>query len=81
MKILANHFKEILDNIISIEQTVYVEDRNILDDAFLLKEVFSWTKKCKNKTLIFKVDFDKVFNLFSWELLYLIMEQMKFGWK
>lgn len=58
-KILVNHLKRVLDKIICPEQTAYVEGRNILDGPLLLNEIITWTKKCKKKTLIFKVDFDK----------------------
>lgn len=43
-KVLADCFKKVLENIISPEQTTYVEG---MDDAFSVNDVFSWIKMFK----------------------------------
>lgn len=48
---------EISESVVSLEQSVFVEGRQILDDHFLLNEVVAWSKASRNPLMKFKVDF------------------------
>lgn len=52
-----------------------------LMNLFYLIKFACGPKVGKKKVLIFKVDFNKIFDSLSWEFLDSVMEQMNFGWK
>nr|KAJ0213400.1 hypothetical protein LSAT_V11C400190820 [Lactuca sativa] len=79
-KILSLRIKKFL-KIVGPEQSAYIEGRSILDGPLVLNELYTWTKKKKKKALVFKVDFDKAFDLLNWHYLDTIMEQMEFSKK
>lgn len=62
-----------------MEQSSFIKGRQILDGPFLLNEIVAWRKASKNPLLIFKVDFEKVFDSVSWDYLMEIMQIMGFG--
>ena len=80
-KALASRLKKVIGSVIDEIQTAFVEGRNILDGPLIINELCSWAKKFKQKTFLFKVDFDKAFDSISWDYLVSIMEQMGFGHK
>lgn len=47
----------------------------------MVNEVIEWYKKKKKKCMLFKVDFDKAYDLVSWEYLFKMMEYMGFNTK
>ncbi|GKB55632.1 hypothetical protein Tco_0911818 [Tanacetum coccineum] len=54
-------------------QSAFVSNRQILDGPFILNELISWCKAHKSKAMIFKVDFEKAFDLWRkiarwWEI-------------
>ncbi|XP_071700132.1 uncharacterized protein [Rutidosis leptorrhynchoides] len=55
--------------------------RNILDGALIANETLDYLKKKHDKSLIFKVDFEKAFDCLSWDFLMEVMEHMGFGEK
>ena len=63
----------------SLEQSVFIKGRQILDGLFLLNEVVSWCKGSKNPPFVFKVDFEKAFDSLSWDYLLEIMHFMGFS--
>lgn len=45
----------------------------------VFNKVISWCNKSRKKALIFKFEFEKAYDLVSWDLLYKVMEFMGFG--
>lgn len=78
-KMLALRLKSVIDSVVDEVQSAYVNNRNILDGPLIVNEVFSWAKRSKRKTFLFKVDFEKAFDSVNWNYLDSIMEQMQFG--
>nr|GEZ07640.1 putative RNA-directed DNA polymerase, eukaryota, reverse transcriptase zinc-binding domain protein [Tanacetum cinerariifolium] len=78
-KILANRLGLVISNCISPEQSAFIKGRNILDGPLILNEVMNWYRKRKEKLMIFKVDFEKVFDSLRWDFLNTIMEKLGFG--
>nr|GEW02576.1 reverse transcriptase domain-containing protein [Tanacetum cinerariifolium] len=61
-KILVNRLVVVLGDIVNVVQSAFVADRQILDDPFILNELFQWCKSKKKQSMIFKVDFEKAFD-------------------
>lgn len=59
----------------------FIKGCNILDGSLIINEFYSWAKKVKHKTFLFKVDFDKAFDSINWNYFYSVMRQMEFGEK
>jgi len=66
VKILASRLKIVMQDIISINQSAFIADRNIIDDFMIANELVSDLKKRKAAGLIFKIDFHKAFDSISW---------------
>ncbi|KAI3497002.1 hypothetical protein L1887_39382 [Cichorium endivia] len=75
-KILSTRIKRVIGKIIGVEQSAYIENRNILDGPLIINELYTWAKKSKKKMFLFKVDFDKAFDSVNWGYLDSIMQQM-----
>ncbi|GKB87482.1 RNA-directed DNA polymerase, eukaryota [Tanacetum coccineum] len=80
-KILANRLSLVIDDIISHEQSAFIKGRQILDRPLILNEIVSWCKARNEKTLMFKVDFQKVFDSVRWDHLDDILGRFGFGSK
>ena len=65
-KILASRLKTVMQDIISINQSAFIADRNIIDGFMIANELVSDLKKRKVVGLIFKIDFHKAFDSVSW---------------
>ncbi|GJR45107.1 RNA-directed DNA polymerase, eukaryota [Tanacetum coccineum] len=59
-KILASRLSNVMEDIISPEQSAFVKGRQIMDGPIILNEIVSWCKSKKEQTLLFKVDFQKM---------------------
>ena len=80
-KILASRLKAVMQDIISINQSAFIADRNIIDGFMIANELVSDLKNRKAAGLIFKIDFYKAFDSVSWDYLDYIMGYMGFGRK
>nr|GFA01108.1 RNA-directed DNA polymerase, eukaryota, reverse transcriptase zinc-binding domain protein [Tanacetum cinerariifolium] len=78
-KILSNRLSNVIDSIISHEQSAFVSSRQILDGPFFLSEIINWYNKRKKKLMLFKVDFEKAFDSVSWKYLDYMLHKMGFG--
>nr|GEV56270.1 RNA-directed DNA polymerase, eukaryota [Tanacetum cinerariifolium] len=68
-KILANRLRLVLPHLISDVQSAFDSNRQILDGPFILNDLISWCKHKNFKGMIFKVDFEKAFDLVKWDYL------------
>ncbi|GJW52228.1 RNA-directed DNA polymerase, eukaryota, reverse transcriptase zinc-binding domain protein [Tanacetum coccineum] len=78
-KILANRLAQVIDSVISREQTAFIKHRQILDGPLMVNEVIKWCNRKKDKLMIFKIDFEKAFDSVSWDYLFKVMHFMGFS--
>nr|GFC33357.1 RNA-directed DNA polymerase, eukaryota [Tanacetum cinerariifolium] len=80
-KVLANRLVTVLDDIVDEIQYAFVTDRQILDCPFILNEIVHWCKNKKKQSMIFKVDFKKVYDSVRWDFIDVILRRFGFGEK
>ncbi|GKA19247.1 RNA-directed DNA polymerase, eukaryota, reverse transcriptase zinc-binding domain protein, partial [Tanacetum coccineum] len=80
-KLLANRIAMVAGDLISEEQSGFVRGRQIMDGPLILNEIINWRKNKKEKTLVFKVDFEKAYDSLCWDFLQEVMHKMGFGSK
>lgn len=78
-KILAERLKVVMPELISENQSAFVDGRQILDGVLMENEVVSWAKSCKKKLTLLKIDFGKAYDCVNWDFLDLVMKQLRFG--
>ncbi|KAL5567832.1 hypothetical protein UlMin_024407 [Ulmus minor] len=78
-KLLANRLREVLEETISMAQGAFVHNRQILDVVLVASEAVEDYRKRKKKGVIFKVDFEKVYDHVNWDFLDLVLEKKGFG--
>jgi exonuclease III len=81
-KLLANRLKRVLGKLISICQSAFLPQRQILDGVVVLNELIDLTKRRKDECFLFKVDFERAYDTVSWLFLERMMVKMGFadGW-
>ena len=75
-KVLANHTKVILPNVIFDSQSAFVHDRNITDNttvAFEILHCIRYRRKGKTGHIAVKLDISKAYDRVEWEFLRHIM--------
>nr|GEW51950.1 RNA-directed DNA polymerase, eukaryota, reverse transcriptase zinc-binding domain protein [Tanacetum cinerariifolium] len=72
-------FINVLGDIVSEVQSAFVAGRQILGGLFILNEVLHWCSKKKQKSLIFKVDFEKAYDSVRWDFLDDVLKKFDFG--
>nr|GFB16565.1 RNA-directed DNA polymerase, eukaryota, reverse transcriptase zinc-binding domain protein [Tanacetum cinerariifolium] len=78
-KISANRLCVVLPYLISDVQSAFVANHQILDGPFILNELLSWCKFKKLNEMIFKVEFEKVFDSVKWDYLDETLKAFGFG--
>lgn len=78
-KILANRLKNILQTIISQEQTCSIPQRTILNNLSLIRDTRKLTKENNTKLYILQIDQEKAFNKIDHNFLYKTMTLMGFS--
>nr|GEV37262.1 RNA-directed DNA polymerase, eukaryota, reverse transcriptase zinc-binding domain protein [Tanacetum cinerariifolium] len=78
-KVLANRLARVIDTVISMEQSAFIKQRQILDGPLMVNEVIQWCKHKKSKLMVFKVDFEKNFDTISWDFLFQVLHFMGFN--
>ncbi|GJU10751.1 ribonuclease H [Tanacetum coccineum] len=80
LKVLVSRIKPILPNIIQENQSAFVSDRVITDNAIIAFEVFHWLKKKKDGrkgALALKIDMSKAYDRVEWPFIQVVIS--KFG--
>ncbi|GKV46286.1 hypothetical protein SLEP1_g53278 [Rubroshorea leprosula] len=80
-KVLANRLKRVMADIISESQSAFVGGRQLVVSVLVLNEVVDEVKRKKQKSFIFKVDFEKAYDCVDWDFLDWMMDRMGFGVK
>ncbi|CAI8612441.1 unnamed protein product [Vicia faba] len=78
-KLLMARLKKVLHSIVSICQSTFVSGRQMLDGVLVANKVVDFTNKEGNSRLLFKVNFEKVYDNVSWGLLSFMMRRMGFS--
>ena len=77
-KVLANWLQCVIGNVISDSQSTFISGRQILDNILTTNVVVDEVRNSKEELLMFKVDFEKVYDLINWQYLDDIMEKCSF---
>ena len=83
-KVLANRLKLILHKCISDNQSAFVPDRSILDNAMIAIEVIHFMKtktRGNDKYVALKLDISKAYDRMDWDYLMKVMIKMGFSQK
>lgn len=78
-KIIANRLKRILPGIISLEQSGYVEGRQILDNILLAQEMIHSLHARKVPGMLMQLDLSKAYDKVSWTYLEAILKAFGFN--
>lgn len=68
-----------IGKVIGEAQNAFLCGRFILDGVLITNEAIDFIKKTKRKSMVFKVDFEKVYDCVSWKFLQSMMTKMGFG--
>lgn len=80
-KVLANRLKPILQKLIALNQSAFLQGRLISDNILLAGDLMNQihlSRAGRKKLAAFKVDFAKAFDKISWDFIAATMERMKF---
>jgi hypothetical protein len=73
VKVLANKSWLVIGSIIYESWIAFVQDRKILDGILIANEVVDEERKFKKELMLFKVDFEKSYDLVGWGYLDVVM--------
>lgn len=65
-KILANRLKAKMPDLISCNQTAFIQERQIMDNFVATRELLQHIASSKNSTIFLKIDFAKAFDSINW---------------
>jgi len=77
-KVLANRLRRVIGSVIAEEQSTFVKNRQILDGILIANEMVDEAHRLKKELLLFKVDFEKVYDSVDWGYLDAVTERMSF---
>ena len=74
-----------MNHLIDERQTTFVKDRQLLHGVLVANEVLEEARRSMRSCMVFKVDFEKAYDLVSWQFLFHMMRRMRFhdrwiGW-
>nr|GEV75135.1 RNA-directed DNA polymerase, eukaryota, reverse transcriptase zinc-binding domain protein [Tanacetum cinerariifolium] len=75
----ANRLVGALGNLVDEVQSNFVLNKEILYGPFILNEVIQWCKSKKKQNLVFKVNFEKAYDLVRWDYLDDVLKKFGFG--
>jgi hypothetical protein len=78
MKFLVNRLTRVINSVILLNQTAFIQGRYILEGVNVLHEVMNSMHKNKKAGVLFKIDFEKAFDKIKWPFLVKTMEMKGF---
>ena len=78
VKILANKLKKVMPFIIHERQSTFIEGRHLLHSIMIANEVVDEAKRYQKSCLVFKVDYEKVYDSACWGFLFYMLKRMGF---
>ncbi|XP_058762737.1 secreted RxLR effector protein 78-like [Vicia villosa] len=76
---MAARLKRVVGNLVSRNQSAFIEGRNIADGVLVVNEVLDFAKREKRSCVVLKVDFEKAYDRVSWNFVRNIFKRMAFG--
>lgn len=78
-KIMENWLKRVMDTLVSLNLTVFIQGRSIVENIMMSHEVaHSFERKSHAKAAILKIDLREAYDLVSWEFVRETLEKMNF---
>lgn len=77
-KLLAGQLKRVLDSLILISQSTFMPRRQLLDSVLVANEIVDYATRENKDCLLFKVDFEKAYDIVSWDFLRFMLKRMGF---
>lgn len=71
--------RKVMDEVASINQFTFIQGRQLVDCAFIANELVDTMKKNGNGGIIFKIDFEKTFDIIAWIFLHPVMKSKGFS--
>nr|GEW98201.1 RNA-directed DNA polymerase, eukaryota [Tanacetum cinerariifolium] len=78
-KILTNRLALVIADLVFDTQSVFVANRQILDEPFILNEILHWCERKKKQVMFCKVDFAMAYDSVRWDYLLDVLEAFRFG--
>lgn len=69
VKVLALRLRSIMDKLISPNKSTFLKGRMLVDTMVVVNEEINLDKRYKKACLIFKIDFEKVYDSVNWNFL------------
>ena len=76
---IANRIKQVLDKLISTDQTGFIEDRFIGENTRLVYDLLQFTDVKHIPGLLPLIDFEKAFDSVSWSFINKVLKFFNFG--
>jgi len=77
-KALSLRLKKVINKVINIRQSAFLEGRGLLDSVLVANEVWEEYKRKRKSCVFFKVDYEKAYDSVSWEFIYFMLERLGF---
>lgn len=80
-KVLANRLRESMLGLISLNQTAFIQGRQITENFVTTRETLQHLSASKKAVVFLKIDFAKAFDSIEWSFLFKIIEARGFSQK
>jgi len=77
-KILSSRLKRVLNKVIDLRQSAFLEGRGLLDSVLVVNETIEEVKRKKKECVVFKVDYEKAYDSVRWEFIYYMLGRLGF---
>jgi len=68
----------VISKVINVRQSTFLEGRGLLDSVLVANEILEEYKRKRKSCVIFKVDYEKAYDLVSWEFIYYMLRRLGF---